>query len=351
MRALSGFPMPVPSPLIVSEDALEVIDCRALPERVEYMRLTNVTTFAQAIRDWLIFGPTLIPSAAAHAVALEARNHRRATSLQGFQYTLQESLYAIRAARPSSRPLMYAVERIGDVVRRLIVTKAEVEECCTVLKDFADDLTEELKNQERYTAAILLEQLPANGRLMITGGCGKLSSAGNGSIVEALAAAQSAGKSLRITVPAGYPLMMGHRITGFELEKRGLAYELIADSLVATRFLTEKYDAVIALVNRLMDNGDASCTSGATNAALAAKFAGVPFYAVVPSPAADPSTPNLKACPIEEMTFDDPFKHMAAAMNSLVPAELITGYITSQELVLTKNMPPDEHLARKLAAS
>lgn len=343
--------MLVPSPFVVTENALEVIDSRALPDSVQYLRFTNVAPFAQALRDRLIFGPTLIPSAAAHAVALEARNHRNATSLQGFHYTLLESLYAIKAARPESRPLMYAVERLNDTIRQLIDAKSSVSDCCAALNDFAENLTSELKHQERCMAAILLDLLPANGRVMVIGGCGKLSSAGNGTIIEALAAAQAAGKTVQITLPVSYPLLTGHRVTGFELTQHGITYELIADSLVSTRLLSERYDAVFVIANRLTDNGDVSCPAGAAEAAFAAKFAGIPFYVVVPSTAADPATPGLKACPIEEVAFDAQLiKNMSAAVNSLIPTEVITGYITPQNLVLNKNLSPDNHLVRQLAA-
>lgn len=342
--------MAFPSPILVHEDALEVIDCRALPDRVEYLRFTNVSPVAQALRDCLIFGPTLIPSAVCHAVALEARAHRKATSVQSFHYALQESLYVMRAARPQSRPLQSTVEKLTEVVRQLIAMQASVQECCQALLHFAHTITSQLQEQERLISQTVRALLPANGHIMLIGGCGRLSSSGEFSVVQTIVEAIEAGHNIRISVPLSYPLRTGARVSGFELQAHGLPYDLISDSLVSARLMTEKYDAVFTIATRLMRNGDASCAAGSGCAAFSAKFSAVPFYVITPDIVADPSTPDLKTCPLEEMVPEGEPHALSTAMNGLIPQEVITGYVTAHGYVPNKGLTADNGLAQQLSS-
>ena len=343
--------MSLPSAIVVSDDAIEVADCRSLPKRLQYLRFTSVNPLAQALRDYLVYGPSLMPLAVAHAVALEARQHSASTSIAGFRYTLQESLYTLRAARPQFRPLIFCVEQLSSVVRYLIENNFDVEQSCRTLSRVAAFVERLLIEEETAIAGIIKEMIPDNSRLMVLGACGRLTSAGVGTVTGAITAARDEGKKVRVTIPQSYPLLSGSRVLSWELAQEKIDYELVIDELVPTLMLTEKFDGVLCPVNRLCRNGDISTTSGATAVAFACKAAGIPFYAVTLNLTADLSSGSLKDCPLEEFEHvqDSTGCRMRAAINNVVPAELITGYITRYGLFAPRVNGTAEQLVPILA--
>ncbi|MBI3777078.1 MAG: S-methyl-5-thioribose-1-phosphate isomerase, partial [Gammaproteobacteria bacterium] len=54
-------------------DQLQLLDQRVLPQRVEYLRLTDAAGVAQAIKDMVVRGAPAIGIAAAYGVVLAAR--------------------------------------------------------------------------------------------------------------------------------------------------------------------------------------------------------------------------------------------------------------------------------------
>lgn len=344
--------MTIPKPLIVNPDCLEVINGRAFPERTEYLRFKSVSPLAQALRECLIFGPGLVVPAIAQAAVVEANAHRKVASLESFYYTLQELTFTLRAARPESRPINFAVERIATLVRTIMERHADQALSVKILTDYADMITRTIEEDDRRIAKLIADEAPAHARMMVIGGCGMMSSVGIGTGVAGLIAANNAGKDIKAVAPYCAPLFSGPKLTAYELRNAGIDCEIIADTAIASSLLLEKFDAVIVIANRLMANGDVSCPSGSTAAALAAKHMGVPFYVITYDHIVDTSCPSMAACPLEEFNTSETLPALLSNarryVNDMVAAEWVTGYITTDGVYRPKTNGPAANLADRL---
>ncbi len=326
--------MPIPEPLIATPEYLDVLDGRCMPDAVKYLRFKSVYPLAQALRECLIFGPGLIPPTIAHAMAMEARSHLRVSSMEGFYYALQEALFSLRAARPESRPVNFSVDVLSTLVRHIVDTQADKTTSLQILEENMRIAYERITRTDNRISQTIAELLPQNARVMVIGGCGGMSSVGIGTGVAGLISAHRAGKSVNAVTPYSMPLCSGPKLIAYELQSAGINCEIISDTSVGAALMTEKFDAIITISNRVCTNGDTSCPSGSNNAACVAKYAGVPFYVITYDHVADIGTPSLDTIPLEEFRTSEP-QHGALAntrqyVNDLVATEWITGYITRQ---------------------
>lgn len=345
--------MTLPQPLIVEKDCLSVLNGRLFPDRSEYLRFTSANPLSQALRECLVFGPGIIPPIVAQTVAMQARTHSRATLPESFYYTLQEALFSLRAARPLSRPLIFTLESLAEIVRRLIAEHASVEHCIRVLEGYAKSLTDAVVKADAGIAARIADLIPDQGRVMVLGGCGMLSSVGAGTGVAGIIAAHRRGKNVKAYIPFSAPLLSGPKQTAWELRCAGVPYEIVGDTAVGAVLLTEHIDCLLAVANRIALNGDISAPAGACGAALAARQAGVPFYAIAYAHAADVRCPDAAACPLEEFNDSEPEEPLLADarryVNDLAPADCITAYITSEATFRPKTDGPARGLVSELA--
>ena len=344
--------MQIPKPLIVAPNYLEVINGRVFPERTEYLRFKSVSPLAQALRECLIFGPGLIPPTIAETLALEARTHQKVTSLESFYYTLQEATFSLRAARPESRPVAFAVERLATLVRHIMDRHFNQAQSLTFLEKYAEVITNKISQADDLIATNIADLLPAQARVMVIGGSGSMSSVGKGTGVAGLIEAHRQDKEITAVTPYSAPLFSGPRLTAYELRNAGIDCEIIADTVTGTALITEKFDAVFVIANRLCANGDASCPSGANLAALAAKYMGVPFYVITYDHVVDPGSPSLATCPMEDFRTSEEipaiFRDVRHYINDLVAGEWVTGYITQYGVYRPKTNGPANDMIAKL---
>ncbi len=344
--------MQIPKPLLVAPNYLDVINGRVFPERTEYLRFKSVSPLAQALRECLIFGPGLIPPAIAETVALEARTHQKVTSLESFYYTLQEATFSLRAARPESRPVAFAVERLSVLVRHIMDRRYDQQQSLAFLEKYAETASYMISRAGDRIAGLIAENIPQHTHVMVIGGSGSMSAVGRGTGVAGLIEAHRQGKEIKAVTPYSTPLFSGPRLTAWELRNAGIDCEIIADTVIGTALMTEKFDAVLVIANRLCANGDVSCPSGANHAALAAKYMGVPYYVIVYDHIVDTGCPSLATCPMEDFKTSEAlpsiFQDVRHYINDLVAAEWVTGYITCDGLYRPKNDGPASELANKL---
>lgn len=345
--------MQIPKPLIVAPNYLEVINGRVFPERTEYFRFKSVSPLAQALRECLVFGPGLIPPVIAETVALEARSHQKVTSLESFYYTLQEATFSLRAARPESRPVGFAVERLSVLVRHIMDRRFDQTQSLAFLEKYAQVCTQMISHADDRIAEHIAQMLPQHAKVLIIGGSGSMSSVGHGTGVAGLIQAHRQGKEILAVTPFSRPLYSGPRLTAYELRQAGIECEIIADTAVGTALMTEKFDAILVIANRMCANGDLSCPTGANHAALAAKYMGIPFYVSIYDHVADTGCVSLATCPMEEFKTSEEvpalLQNVRRYINDLVAAEWVTGYVTPEGIYRPKTDGPIEALAAKLS--
>lgn len=99
----------------LTEDGLQIRNSRNF-ETEEYVRFESINPLAQALRDYIVTGPGLIPGISAASVCLQAQIHANTPTPASFYYTLQEAVLVLKAARPYSFPL----SRTANAVSRLV---------------------------------------------------------------------------------------------------------------------------------------------------------------------------------------------------------------------------------------
>ena len=118
---------------LLTESGLQIRNSRNF-ETEEYVRFESINPLAQALRDYIVTGPGLIPGISAAGVCLQAQVHANNSTSASFYYTLQEAVLALKAARPYSFPLSRTVNAISRLVSDLINDDATPQDCCKALK-------------------------------------------------------------------------------------------------------------------------------------------------------------------------------------------------------------------------
>src|SRR5216117_367179 len=90
---------------------LELIDQRALPDRLEYVSCTNAAEVAEAIRSMVVRGAPAIGCAAAFGVALEAKRQERRTRAE-FDSAMEIAFKSLAASRPTAVNLFWALDQM-----------------------------------------------------------------------------------------------------------------------------------------------------------------------------------------------------------------------------------------------
>ena len=108
------------------------------------------------------------------------------------------------------------------------------------------------------------------------------------------------GKKIRVFVDETRPFLQGARLTAYELERLGIPYVVIADSMAGWMMHKGEVGLVIVGADRIVRNGDAANKIGTYSVAVLAKENGVPFYVAAPMSTFDLSLATGEEIPIEE---------------------------------------------------
>ena len=292
--------------LRLEDDAVVVLDQRALPNDLVEVRCENVADLVDAIRTLAVRGAPAIGVAAAYGIALAA--------LKGED--LDAADRALRASRPTAVNLAWALDEMrsdpsAEHARRIHAD--EVARC-------------------RLMAAHTAELLSPGTRALTHCNAGGLATGGYGSAVGALHAAFERGLLQHVWVDETRPLLQGARLTAWELETASIPHAVIADSAAASLMAANEVDCVITGADRIAANGDTANKIGTYSLAVLARHHGIPLYVVAPTSTVDLATPDGAAIPIEER---DPAEVTArfAARNpafDVTPAELIAAIVTEE---------------------
>jgi methylthioribose-1-phosphate isomerase len=330
------------------DGALRIIDQRLLPDEYLERDLRSVADVADAIRTLAVRGAPAIGVAAAMGLAAAVDFERArgeikdATSLRRF---VHESASVLRATRPTAVNLAWALSQM------LRVLDAD-------MRDDAEVLAAALRGEaERIRAedVAMCDAIGENGRALLKDGmrvlthcnAGALATAGIGTALAPVYAAQRAGLRLEVYADETRPLLQGARLTAWELSRAGVPVTVITDGMAASLMAAGKIDIVLVGADRIAANGDAANKIGTYALAVLAKHHRIPFVVVAPSSTVDPQTPSGEGIPIEQRDAAEVThlagKRVAAAgarvfnpAFDVTPAALIT-HIVTEEAVL---VPP-----------
>jgi methylthioribose-1-phosphate isomerase len=283
--------------ILWADDAVVLIDQKALPGKVHYLTLTDWRDVVEAIRDLTVRGAPAIGVTAAMGIALGALQLPEA-SVPEARKSFARLCDAFAKARPTARNLFWAIERMQRRFDAALpagmaaVKKALVEEAVAVGEEDIE----------------INRSIGLNGKAFIRDGdnilthcnAGALATAGYGTALGVIRAAREDGRKLHVFVDETRPVLQGARLTCWELLEDRIPATLITDNMAGFLMAQGKVDLVIVGADRIASNGDTANKIGTYSLAILAKEHGIPFYVAAPLSTIDRSIADGGGIPIEE---------------------------------------------------
>ena len=283
-------------------DHLRMIDQRRLPFETVVPAYDTYQAVAEAIRDMVVRGAPAIGAAAAFAMALAARQSRAADRLTLLR-DLEAAAKALEAARPTAVNLAWAVRR-----QLRVAADEELESAGDVrhaLLAEAQRLADEDVALNRRMGFYGAELIADGDTILHHCNTGALATVDWGTALGVVFAAHEQGKRIHVLVDETRPRLQGARLTAWELQQRGIPFDLIADNAAGHFMRRGEVNLVLVGSDRTAANGDVANKIGTYQLGVLARENGVPFYPVVPTSTIDLDLATGDLIPIEERSMDE----------------------------------------------
>ena len=327
------------------DECLEVIDQRQLPFVYDTKYLTDTDEVVTAIKNMTVRGAGVIGSVAAFGIYIAA------IEVDGDYEELKEKAELIRESRPTAVNLMWAVDKMMELLKdsdnviddaRAFAIELNDKEALESQKiaELGCDIIEEILKQKNKTKINILTHCNAGWLAVID----------EGTALAPIYEAKRRGIDVHVWVDETRPRNQGASLTAWELAKSGIEHTIIADNTGGHLMQIGEVDMVIVGADRVSANGDVANKIGTYLKALAAFDNGVPFYVAIPESTFDFSIEKGIEIPIE-LRSEDEVKYIkgvdkdgdvkevliapkdSPAINygfDVTPARLITGLITNK---------------------
>ena len=178
----------------------------------------------------------------------------------------------------------------GDNVTQ--INKALADEAVKIHREEAD--------ATRRLSLIGAELIKDGWTLLTHCNTGPLAAPDYGTALGVIIAAHRQGKNVKVMAGETRPLLQGSRLTAWELQRAGVPFTLITDSMAGHFMRTGKIDCAITGADRIAADGDAANKIGTYTLAVLAGENNIPFYIAAPTSTIDPSLKTGDEIPIEE---------------------------------------------------
>ena len=333
-------------------DALELIDQRLLPNRVQYVVCRDAREVADAIRDMVVRGAPAIGCTAAFGMALEALRQRQRAPAD-FEAALERAFVTLAASRPTAVNLFWALDRMRDALAA--APPVDPAKTAARLMDAALELYRSDIETNRAIGRAGATLVADGARIMTHCNAGALATAGHGTALGVVRSARDQGKRVSVVANETRPYLQGARLTAWEMVQEGIPVTLITDNMAGYVMRLGKVDLVIVGADRIAANGDVANKIGTFSLAVLALRHGIPFYVAAPLSTIDIGIADGNAIPIEERSAAEVTGYGelrwapegVSVFNpafDVTPAELVSGIITEKGLVAR----PDANGIRRL---
>jgi methylthioribose-1-phosphate isomerase len=269
-----------------------MIDQRLLPTREVYRVYRDYREVARAIRDMVIRGAPAIGVAAALGIALGMQRVR------GNPTTAFERICKMMAAtRPTAVNLFWAIDRMRRAFAR--VRGRSPAEIRDALLQEARAIHREDIAANRALGKHGAPLIPAHTQVLTHCNAGALATAGYGTALGVIRAAQEGGKQISVLATETRPFLQGARLTAWELKKDHIPATLITDSMAGCFMRAGDISCVVVGADRIAANGDVANKIGTYTLAVLAKRHGIPFLVAAPTSTIDLACPSGDHIPIE----------------------------------------------------
>ena len=281
--------------------AVILLDQRELPARTVHRRCPTWEEVVSAIRDMTVRGAPAIGIAGAMGVALAARTSAGG-GLAAQRSEIDAAASALRVARPTAVNLASAVDA---QLSRAEGWDGPSDELARLLEDAARALhaaeVRRCRSMGEHGAALLRR----GARVLTHCNAGGLATGGYGTALGVIRSAHASGRGVACIVDETRPLLQGARLTAWELERAGIPYTVIADSMAASLMAAGRVTDVVVGADRIAANGDVVNKIGTYSLAVCAREHDIPFYVAAPTTTLDLSRPDGTGIPVEERAADE----------------------------------------------
>ena len=322
-------------------DTVKMIDQRQLPWTFEVAEFDDYREVARAITEMYVRGAPAIGATAGFGMALAARQSA-ATNRETLLADLDTAAATLNAARPTAVNLAWAVERMLRAARQeTLDTPDAIREAILAEAQTLADEDVELNKRMAYNGAELISD---GDTILHHCNTGALATVDWGTALGVIFAAHEQGKKIHVLVDETRPRLQGARLTAWELDQRGIPFDLIVDNAAGHFMRTGQVNIVLVGSDRTAANGDVANKIGTYKLAVVAKENGIPFYPVVPTSTIDLNLDNGDLIPIEERGIEEVVtvfgKSIAPAGISarnpafdVTPHRYVTGIVTEAGIV------------------
>lgn len=316
-------------------DGVWILDQTLLPFEEKWILSQSPLDMVGLIQRLAVRGAPLIGVAAALALGHGSRTHSTRMSKSGqisqndfapssAEAEFHKQAHILREARPTAVNLQHAIDRCLKIFERTQGDLKAVE--AEALQIFDEDV--ELCSRISRNGVSLIQ----DGEHILTHcNTGGLATAGIGTALGVILGAHRDGKKIHVYVDETRPLLQGLRLTAWELQKLGIPFTVITDSMAAWLMSQKKIHRVIVGADRIAANGDSANKIGTYGLAIAARYHGVPFHIAAPRSTFDPTCKTGKDIPIELRKPEE----VLAGLNMLAPVSKIDQQ--SHQVPSTKN--------------
>jgi methylthioribose-1-phosphate isomerase len=282
-------------PLEWMGDRLRFLDQTLLPYEEKYIETVDYREVAAAISELKVRGAPVIGIAGAYGIALGARS-LLTDDFRTFTGQLKEVIQSIRSTRPTARNLFWAIERI----ERTISETKTVDEAKKLITTEAVRIHKEESDYSCRLSEIGADLLADRTTVLTHCNTGPLATTGYGTALGVVFSAIEQGKNINVLVDETRPLLQGARLTTWELQKAGVPFKLITDSMAGYMMSLNKVDAVVVGADCIATNGDTANKIGTYTVAVLSKVHAIPFYVAAPTSTIDLTLKTGREITIEE---------------------------------------------------
>jgi len=297
-----------------TDGALELLDQRKLPGRMEYLACRTPEQLFEAITTLAVRGAPAIGVAAAYGICIACRQLPDPSPAAETLKTVLKTADYLAQSRPTAVNLFWALNRMTRTARQVMAANPT---CSTgQLKEALLAEAKTIETEDRRMCDAIgrhgQQLIPDNAAILTHCNAGALATAGIGTALAPIYTAHAQGKKIRVYMDETRPLLQGARLTAWELAQSGIDAVLQCDNMAASLMKSRKINAILVGADRIAANGDTANKIGTLALSVLARHFGVPFYVAAPSSTFDLSIPDGTGIPIEHRR-DDEVTHVAGS--------------------------------------
>lgn len=283
-------------PILWQNDHLLLLDQRLLPSEEILNPIRSLEDCHDAIRDMVVRGAPCIGFTAIFGMALWLKTHQERNL-----NALTKAAAYLKAARPTAVNLLFETDRAVTKIIECWENGENAYERVIALGNQEMELAYQRNLKMAQAGLKALEKSVGNKKYRIQTHCntGALACGQLGTALGVIFHLHENNLIEKVWVDETRPYMQGSRLTAYELERRGIPFEIVVEGSASYLMTHKLVDAIFVGADRIAKNGDTANKIGTATLATVAFHHKVPFYVAAPLSTFDSLIANGSEIPIE----------------------------------------------------